>query len=206
LKRLTISCFAAAALYVLLGAGLHLVVFPEAKPMPGDRPSSGDDVRLPGGLTLRYQTTASESAGEFFETEWQATSGGGFAEFAYPTQQVTLTLEAGSLDVVVNGVRQTLVAPAKLVIPPGGQHAWTSLSDAYGVWRIEPAGMADFVFMQTDRAFHGAASPLETQILTIVLVGTHGRHAPLAVRALCFIIAPTARLFGLLSYYAPVRN
>ena len=80
---------------------------------------------MPGGLTLRYQTTASESAGEFFETQWQAISGGGFAEFAYPTQRVTLTLD---LDVLVNGVPQTLVAPAKLVILLWGQQAWKSLS------------------------------------------------------------------------------
>ena len=206
MKRLVIGCFVAATLYVFLGAFLHLVVFPEAKPLSGDRPGSGDHVRLPGGLTLRYQATASESAGEFFETEWQATSGGGFAEFAYPTQRITLSLEAGSLDVVVDSTRQTLVAPAKLVIPPGGRHAWTALSDAHGVWRIEPAGMADFVFMQTDRAFHGTASPLETQILTVVLVGTHGKHAPVAVRALCFVIAPTARLFGVRSYYSPVAG
>ena len=206
IKRIISGCFIAMALYVLLGAGLHLVVFPEAKPIPGDRPGSGNDVRLPSGLTLRYRTTASESAGEFFETEWHANPGGGFAEFGYPTQQVTLTLEAGSLDVVVNSDRRTLVAPAKLVIPPGGQHAWTSLSDAHGLWRIDPAGMADFVFMQTDRAFHGTASALETLILTVVLVGTHGKHAPVAARALCFVIAPTARLFGLRSYYPPATK
>ncbi|MBL4623104.1 MAG: hypothetical protein JKY89_11980 [Immundisolibacteraceae bacterium] len=203
MKKWVIICSLMTVVYLLVGASLHWLIFPEAEPKLDDRPSNGDQVRLPNGLTLSYRTTASETAGEFFETQWQARPGAGFSRFSYPSQQVTLILTVGSLEVVVDGVSQTLMSPAKLVIAPGGQHSWVTLGKANGLWRIEPAGMADFVFQQTDRAFQGVASELETQALTIVLVGAHGKHAPALVRAVNFLIAPTARLFGIRSYYPP---
>lgn len=36
--------------------------------------------------------------------------------------------------------------------------------------------MADFLFVQLDRAFGGEASPLSTAVQTFILIGTHGKH------------------------------
>ncbi len=70
-------------------------------------------------------------------------------------------------------------------------------------FRIRPAGMADFVFVQLDRAFGGEADALSTAVQTFILIGTHGRHTAWPIKTLCFLIAPTARLFGYRSYYEP---
>lgn len=186
-----------------MGALLHFVIFPVPKPDPDDRPGSGDLVTIPGGLSFTYRTTASESAGKFFETEWRAEPGGGMDTFAYPSQQVTLSVEKGKLRIVADGIEEFVEPQGKRVFPPGGEHAWRNPTNAVatGLFRIEPAGMADFVFIQTHRAFGGNAGAFGTRLLTVVLVGTHGKHAPWIVKALCFVISPTARLFGIKSYY-----
>ncbi len=193
--------------YVFVGALLHFLVFPEPKSDPNDRPRSGELATIPGGITFTYRTTASDSAGKFFEAEWKAEPGGGIPTFAYPSQQVTLSVEKGRLHIAADGAEEFLEANAKRVFPPGGEHAWHNPTnfETTGLFRIEPAGMADFVFMQTHRAFGGNASPFEARVLTIVLVGTHGKHAPWIVKALSFAISPTARLFGIKSYYEPVN-
>ncbi len=194
--------------YVFLGALLHFLVFPELKPDPNDRPRSGDLATIPGGITFTYRTTASESAGKFFEAEWYAEPGGGIDTFAYPSQQVTLSVEKGRLTIVADGAEEFIEAKAKRVFPPGGEHAWrnTTNFESTGLFRIEPAGMADFVFMQTHRAFGGNANAFEVRVLTVVLVGKHGKHAPWIIKALSFVISPTARMFGIKSYYEAVTK
>ena len=64
--------------------------------------------------------------------------------------------------------------------------------------------MADFVFVQLDRAFGGEASALEMAVQTFILIGTHGEHTAWPIRTICFLVAPTARLFGYRSYYEPL--
>jgi len=66
--------------------------------------------------------------------------------------------------------------------------------------------MADFVFVQLDRAFGGEASALSTAVQTFILIGTHGKHTAWPIKTLCFLIAPTARLFGYRSYYEPAAS
>ena len=93
----------------------------------------------------------------------------------------------------------------EVVIPAGVEHRWENASEARarGVFQLRPAGMADFVFVQLDRAFRGEASALSTAVQTFILIGTHGRHIAWPIKTLRFLIAPTARLFGYRSYYEP---
>ena len=90
--------------------------------------------------------------------------------------------------------------------PAGVVHGWENASDeiARGVFRIRPAGMSDFVFVQLDRAFEDKASAPATALQTIILIGTHGKHTAWPIEVLRFLVAPTARLFGYRSYYSPL--
>ena len=96
----------------------------------------------------------------------------------------------------------------EVVIPAGVEHLWENASEARarGVFQLRPAGMADFVLVQLDRAFGGEAGALSTAVQTFILIGTHGRHMAWPIKTLNFLVAPTARLFGYRSYYAPAAS
>ena len=89
----------------------------------------------------------------------------------------------------------------EVVIPAGVEHLWENASEARarGVFQLRPAGMADFVLVQLDRAFGGEAGALSTAVQTFILIGT----TAWPIKTLNFLVAPTARLFGYRSYYAP---
>jgi hypothetical protein len=96
-------------------------------------------------------------------------------------------------------------AGEEVVIPAGVRHSWENLeaSESRGVFEIRPAGMSDFVFVQLDRAFSGNARPAMTALQTLILIGAHGKHTAWPIRTIRFLTAPTARLFGVRSYYPP---
>ncbi len=105
---------------------------------------------------------------------------------------------------MVAGGEERLLGPGEdVVIPAGIEHWWVNAPEApaRGVFQLRPAGMADFVFVQLDRAFGGEAGALSTAVQTIILIGTHGRHTAWPIKTLRFLVAPTARLFGYRSYY-----
>ena len=62
--------------------------------------------------------------------------------------------------------------------------------------------MADVVLVQLDRAFGGEAGALSTAVQTFILIGT----TAWPIKTLNFLVAPTARLFGYRSYYAPAAS
>lgn len=194
--------------YVVVSSLLHFVVFPEPAPPPDDRPRSGMEVHLPGGSTFVYRLTAVETDGQIFEADWLGDPGAGIPRHTHPSQQVEFEVVEGSLLVTV-GAEDRLLGPGEeVVIPAGVEHLWENASEARsrGVFRIRPAGMADFVFVQLDRAFGGEANALSTAIQTFILIGTHGKHTAWPIKTLCFLIAPTARLFGYRSYYEPAAS
>ena len=105
---------------------------------------------------------------------------------------------------------QTYKDNVKLLFGTGSdvEHYWDNASGAptRGLFQIRPAGMADFVFVQLHRAFAGEAGSISTAIQTFILIGTHGKHTAWPIRTLCFLVSPTARLFGYRSYYEPVDS
>ena len=194
--------------YVGLGSLLHFVVFPEQTPAREDRPRRGTEVHLPGGSTFIYRQTAIETGGEIFEAEWFGDPGAGIASHTHPSQEVRFLILEGTLRVVAGGHERFLAAGDEALIPAGVEHLWENASEARtrGTFQLRPAGMADFVFVQIDRAFGGEASPLSTTIQTFILIGTHGKHTAWPIKTLCFLVAPTGRLFGYRSYYEPVAS
>jgi quercetin dioxygenase-like cupin family protein len=195
----------AGSLIAYVGASslLHFVVLPEPQPPSDDRPRSGTEIRLPGGSTFIYRLTAVESDGQLFEADWHGAPGAGVPRHTHPSQEVRLRIEEGSLRVVADGEERVLGPGEEMAIPAGVEHRWENPSQAgaRGVFQLRPAGMADFVFVQLDRAFGGQAGGLSTAIQTFILIGTHGQHTAWPIRTLRFLIAPTARLFGYRSYY-----
>jgi quercetin dioxygenase-like cupin family protein len=193
-----------------LGASslLHFVVFPELPPPPTDRPRSGTEVRLPGGSTFVYRRTAVESNGQVFEADWLGEPGARIPSHTHPSQEVRFEVFEGSLRVVAGGEDKILGPGEEAIIPAGVKHMWENASEARarGLFQLRPAGMADFVFVQLDRAFGGEAGALSTVVQTFILIGTHGRHTAWPIRTLCFLVAPTARLFGYRSYYEPAAT
>lgn len=191
--------------YVGISSLLHFVVFPEPSPPPTDRPRSGTEVRLPGGSTFVYRRTAIETDGEVFEADWVGEPGAGIQRHTHPSQEVRFEIFEGSLRVVADGVDRTLGPGEEVIIRAGVQHMWENASEARarGLFQLRPAGMADFVFVQLDRAFGGEAGAVSTAVQTFILIGTHGRHTAWPIKTLCFLVAPTARLFGYRSYYEP---
>ncbi len=189
--------------YFGVGALLHFVIFPEDTPLQDDLPRSGEKAVLPGGSTFIYRVTALESDGALFEADWIGEPGAAVPTHTHPSQTVTLEIHTGSLRVVLNGVERTLNSGDRVTIAPGVKHQWgnPSRGTTRALFQIRPAGKADFVFVQTDRAFHGDAGPLATIVQTIVLIGTHGEHTAWPIEVLRFLLAPTARLFGIQSYY-----
>lgn len=197
---LVVGCLIA---YVGVGGLLHFVVFPEPAPPAEDRPKSGEEVHLPRGSTFVYRRTAAESDGQIFEASWTGAPGAGVPAHTHPSQQVRFEVVDGALRVVTDGDERVLGPGEVAVIPAGVEHRWENASDApaRGVFQLRPAGMADFVFVQLDRAFGGEAGSFETAVQTFILIGTHGRHTAWPIKTLRFLIAPTARVFGYRSYY-----
>ena len=193
--------------YVALSSFLHFVVFPEPTPPLNDRPRRGTEVHLPGGSTFVYRITALESDGQLFEAEWLGKPGAGIVSHTHPSQEVRIAMSSGSLLVALDGAEQVVGFGESVAIPAGVAHRWENASGepARGLFQIRPAGMADFVFVQLDRAFGGEASAAATAVQTFILIGTHGKHTAWPIEVLRFLVAPTARLFGLRSYYEPVE-
>lgn len=189
--------------YVVVSSTIHFVVIPEQTPPLDDRPRSGSVVRLPGGSTFTFLVTGIESSGEVMRAEWVGGPKAGIAPHTHPSQEVSFQVTQGALRVVRAG-EEIVVEPGNtVVIAPGVPHAWENGVDgeSRGVFQIRPAGMSDFVFVQLDRAFEGDAGPAETILHTVILIGTHGKHTAWPIRAIRFLAAPTARLFGYRSYY-----
>ncbi len=165
-------------------------------------------VRLPGGWTFVYRLTAVESDGRVFEAEWLGEPGARVPRHTHPSQDETLQVVEGALHVTMNGEERALRPGEQVIIPAGVEHRWANRSGGRtrGVFQLRPAGMADFVFVQLDRAFGGQASALSTAVQTFILIGTHGQHTAWPIETLRFLVAPTARLFGYRSYYEPAAS
>lgn len=203
-----LALLGAGVAYFAIGAALHFLVFPEPEPPADDRPQSGSEVRLPGGSSFVYRRTAAETDGEVFEAEWRGQPGADIPRHTHPSQAVRIAVLEGAVQVEIDD-EVHLLAPGEVAeIPAGSAHRWANVSDevARAIFELRPAGRADFVFVQLDRAFGGEASALATALQTFVLIGTHGEHTAWPIETLRFLLAPSARLFGVRSYYPPTPS
>ncbi len=136
----------------------------------------------------------------------------------------TFEVVDGEMRFVIGGHEHVVMAGSTLVAEPGAVHAFQNVSDrrVQMISRFEPAEEGpweelarqgrracwpDDAFVQIERA-GGLGSVSPVQMLVIGARFKQG-HPPLlpewAWNAIAFVVAPTARLFGVHSYYPPPR-
>lgn len=220
-KRVAIG-IALVTIYVFVSSILHYAVFPEPFAVPSDLPRSGTTL-VNEGIRSRfvYRHTSMETAGRLFEWDNFVEPGGGPGEIphVHPHMREVFQIVAGEVTFVMNGREQVAGPGSTIVVQPGTVHAFRNVADrpAHMISRFEPAHdgpwaqlaerglLPDSTFVQIDRAGGlGRASPIQM----LVFVSRHKQGYPpglpiWAWDALAFLIAPTARIFGVHAYYAP---
>jgi mannose-6-phosphate isomerase-like protein (cupin superfamily) len=223
MKRI-LGVIALVAAYVLISSLFHYVVLPEPGPDPSDLPRRGATIVNEGiHSTFVYRQTSIETAGRLFEWDSLVEPGGGPIAFPHrhPHMRETFRAIDGDIRFVVDG-RQRVVQPGEeLVVPPGSVHAFqnASASPVHIVTRLEPAEegpwddlahrglLIDSQFVQLQRA--GGLG--RVSVVQLIVFGSRFKqgYAP-AIPAwlqdlISFLVAPTARLFGLHAYYPPQK-
>ena len=209
--------------YVAGTALAHYLLFPEGPSGSSDLPRQGVTV-VNKGIRSRfvYRRTAVETAGRVFEWDNYVDPGGGPMDIphVHPDTRETFEVVEGEIEFVVDGRLQVVHAGAKVVAAPGQTHAFRNASGrpAHLISRIEAAGnqpwaalaekglLLDSAYIQFDRAGGlGSLSTLQGLVFLsrFTTIG-YRSNAPIWVqKALAFFVAPTARLFGIHSYYPP---
>lgn len=210
------------AMYVALSSLLHYAVFPEPGPDPSDLPRSGTTIVNRGiGSKFVYRKTSIETAGQVFEWDNFVEPGGGPIRLPHlhPRMREIFRVVDGDMRFLINGKAQVVRAGEQIVVQPGTEHAFQNVSGkpVYMVTRFEAAGdepweelaragrLIDSQFVQLDRL--GGID--RVSIVQMIVFGSrfkqgYGAHVPTWVQdAISFLVAPTARLFGLHAYYPP---
>jgi mannose-6-phosphate isomerase-like protein (cupin superfamily) len=221
MKRI-LAAIALVAGYVLISSVCHYVLFPEPGPDPSDLPRRGTTIVNAGiRSTFVYQQTSIETAGRLFEWESLVEPGGGPIAFPHrhPHLREIFKVVDGEVRFVVNGVARVVRSGEAIVVPPGSVHAFQNASakPARIVTRFEPADdgpwddlarrglLIDSQFVQLQRA--GGLG--RVSVLQLIAFGSRFKQGyaaaiPMTLQDLVsFLVAPTARLFGLHAYYPP---
>lgn len=209
--------------YVLVSSALHFVIFPEPGPDASDLPRSGTTVVNPVTKSrFVYRETFIETAGRTFEWDNYVEPHGGPIDLphVHPHNREVFRVVDGEIRFVIDGEEHIAEVGTEIVAEPGSAHAFENQSNrqAYMVSRFEAADdgpweelarqglLLDSSFVQIGRVGGmGGAS----RVQMIVFAGrfkTVGYLAgpPIWVqKATAFLVAPTARLFGVHAYYPP---
>jgi len=213
---------ASLAGYLLASCVLHYLVFPESAPDPADLPRSGT-VLVNEGIRSKfvYRRTSIETRGQLFEWDNFVEPGGGPIDLphVHPRMRETFEVVDGEMRFVVDGHEHILAAGSTLTAEPGAVHAFQNVSGrpVYMISRFEPARedpweelarkglLPDSAFVQIERA-GGLGSVGAIQMLVIGARFEQGYPPvlpPWVWDALALVVAPTARAFGVRSYYPP---
>lgn len=210
------------AAHVAVSSLLHYVLFPEPYPIQSDLPRRGTTV-VNEIIRSRFafRETPIESGGRVFEIENHIEAGGGPIDFphVHPRMRETFMVVEGQVRFVVNGEEQIVRAGSEIVVEPGSAHGFQNSTDrpAYMVARLEAAREApwmdlaragllpDSAFVQMDRAGGiGGVSPAQMIVFANRYKDVYPPTLPSwLVDAVSFLVAPTARLFGVHVYYPP---
>jgi len=220
-KRLAIA-LAALVAYVFISSLLHYIVFAESGPEPSDLPRSGTTI-VNEGISSKFvfRRTSIETGGQLFEWDNFVEPGGGPIKIphVHPHMREIFRVVEGEVRFVVDGEEQTAGAGSEIVAEPGSVHAFQNVSDrpAYMVSRFEAAEdgpwedlareglLPDMGFVQADRAGGlGRIGPIQALVYLSRSKQAYVPDVPIwAQDALAFLVAPTARLFGVHAYYPP---
>lgn len=221
MKRTNVVLIVVAA-YVGVSSLLHYVVFPEPYPNQSDLPRRGMTV-INENIHSKFvfRQTPIETGGRVFEIDSFIEPGGGPIAFphVHPRMRETFIVMEGNVRFVVDGEERIVRAGSEIVVEPGSAHGFQSSSDrsAYVVARLEAvregpwmdlagAGLLpDSAFVQMDRAGGiGGVSPAQMIVFANRYKDVYPPTLPSwLVDAVSFLVAPTARLFGVRVYYPP---
>jgi len=199
-------------IYVAVGSLLNYVVFPEPGPPPSDTPHAGVRVVNPAiHSTFVYRRTAAETGGKIFEWDNYIEKGGGPIAFPHIHEfaEERFHVVEGAIRVVIDGKESTLLAGQEVVVPPGSLHGFQAIADGttYVVSSLSPPFEVDELYVQMARA-GGLFQVNPIQLLVFATrydpkTRISGTPPFMVLRALGYLLAPTARLFGIKSYYPP---
>lgn len=220
-KKLAIA-FVAALAYVCASSLLHYVVFPEPGPDPSDLPRSGTTI-VNEGISSRFvfRQTSIETGGRLFEWDNFVEPGGGPIDLphVHPHMREVFQVVDGEVRFAIDGAERMVAAGSEVVAEPGSTHTFQNVSDrpAYMISRFEAAEdgpweelarsgrLPDMGFVQADRAGGlGRIGAIQGLVVLSVHKQSYLPWPPIwAQDALAFLVAPTARLFGVRAYYPP---
>ena len=223
IRRRLALVFGLLVIYVASTSLAHYVLFPEGPADPSDLPRQGVTV-VNKGIRSRfvYRRTSVETGGRVFEWDNYVDPGGGPMEIphVHPNTREIFEVVDGEIEFVVDGRVQVVRAGSTIVAAPGQTHAFRNASgrSAHMISRIEAAGkqpwanlaerglLLDSAYVQFDRA-GGLGRLSNLQALAFLSRFTtigYRSDAPIWVqKTLAFLVAPTARLFGIRTYYPP---
>ena len=210
-SRIAAISLAAIATYIGVGSLLNYGVFPEEGPQQGDEPHAG--VRIVNEVihsTFVFRQTSAETRGQRFEWDNLIEKGGGPIRFPHVHEfaEERFRVVEGALRVVVDGKDRFVYPGQEAVVPPGASHAFEAIADGttYVVSSLAPAFDVDALYVQMARA-GGLFRVSPIQVLVFATRYQHYSDIPglpfRVQRALGYLVAPTARLFGIRSYYPP---
>ena len=212
--------------YVLVSSVLHYLVFPEPVPDSSDLPRSGTIVANPAIQSkFVYRETFVETAGREFEWDNFIEPGGGPIDIphVHPHNREIFRVIDGEIRFVIDGEDHVVRAGEEIVAEPGSVHAFQNSSGrpAYMISRFEPAEdgpweelareglLLDSQFVQIGRVGGmGSASPLQMMVFgsRFKTVGNLAGPPIWLQKVAAFLVAPTARLFGVHAYYPPRQS
>ena len=199
--------------YIATSSFLNYVVFPEAGPLASDAPRAGQRIDNESiHSTFVYRKTSSETDGQIFEWDNYIEKGGGPIDFphVHELSEERFRVVEGALRMVVDGKESIVGAGQEAVVPPGALHGFQAIADGttYVVSSLSPPCRVDELYIQMARA-GGLFKVSKIQLLVFatrydVKARVPGVPPIAIARVLGYLVAPTARLFGIKSYHPPV--
>jgi mannose-6-phosphate isomerase-like protein (cupin superfamily) len=194
---------AAAVLYFGLGALFHYVVLPEEPPPEWASARSGFSFETPTGERFRLIHGPIETRGAYSEAHFDLVPGGHAARaHIHPHQEERFEVLSGSLTALVGDEERVISAGETLIVPAGTPHQPFNRGDVEmrSIARITPAGKLGLFFGQLS-GFGFKPSFLQMMLFVQAYDVYPATPPPAVVRAMSFLLAPTARLLGYRSFY-----
>ena len=212
MKKLLLGILGFIAAYVLIGALLDRIIFPEAEPGPEYYPREGQ-VFVSKSEGFRQTVLKRENGlvwGELVLEPYAA----GPPEHIHTTFPEKFIVAEGTLSLLANGEKKTLRAGESLLIPPGTPHKPFNETDSpvvvKGSFTPEYGIPEQFTVFLTqaygffDEAESNSQPPkalLQMSRFSPKYDSWLARPPVFLQKALYFVIGPTARLLGYRTYY-----
>ena len=209
-QRIVIAA-AGVGIYLIVAPIVTALAFPPHVPPASDLPRIGTMMAQPDiKSTFVFRRTSGDTSGAFVELDLLMEAGGGpgnVGAHVHPDIEERIQVLEGVAVVRVGRDERTVPAGNQLVIPKGIAHSIRNASDGFALVRerFTPAANLDYYYVQVDRA-GGFAGAGRTRIA--MLSTWFGQQYPASFpvwmnRVGAFLIAPTARLAGVRTYYPP---